>query len=489
MTTRPRGDQQDALFPSTDASESADLAPLATDPHAPLAARLRPRSLEEIVGQEHLLGPDRVLRQAIQADRIPSMVLWGPPGSGKTTLAVALAASTRSHFVALSGVMAGVADLRKAVDQARHHLRSMGQRTILFVDEIHRWNRAQQDAMLPHVESGILTLVGATTENPSFALASALVSRVRVYLLRPLSGQNLEDLVHRALADRERGLGIMGLGIEPGALAYLVGRADGDARVALNTLELAAQGAQSVARETITRDLVEDALQRRAPAYDQAGDQHYDTISAFIKSVRGSDPDAAIYWLARMLEAGEDALFVARRLVILAGEDIGLADPQALLIAVAAQQAAHSIGLPEAVYPLAEATLYLATAPKSNSVGQAYSRAKQLLEERGTEPVPLHLRNAPTGLMQELGYGAAYVYPHSLNEDDPHRWAQVHLPLPLADEQLYRPADTGFEGATIQPRLDHIRSLQRAGRVLKSRHENAEPPVLDRGPVDAGSTD
>jgi putative ATPase len=420
----------------------------------PLAARMRPRTLDDILGQDQLLGTGRALRRALEADRVPSMLLWGPPGSGKTTLAVVIARLTRSRFVALSAVTAGVADLRKAIDEAR---RAADQRTILFIDEVHRWNKAQQDAVLPHAENGTVTLIGATTENPSFEVNAALLSRVRVFSLRALSDADIEVIVRRALADAERGLGTRALEIEDNALKHLVERANGDARIALNALELAANAAGD--SHTIDLALIEDAVQQRALLYDKAGDAHYDTISAFIKSVRGSNPDAAVYWLARMLESGEDLMFIARRLVILAGEDVGLADPHALSVAVAAQQAAHFIGMPEAMFPLTEATLYLATAPKSNSVGRAYSAAMDAVRETRNDPVPLHLRNAVTGLMRGMGYGRDYRYSHDFSSDDPRRWSQTYVPENLIGRRFYSPGDQGFEASEIAPRVEQIRTL------------------------------
>ncbi|MBV9355834.1 MAG: replication-associated recombination protein A [Chloroflexi bacterium] len=421
---------------------------------------MRPRTLDEIVGQDQLLAPGRVLRRVLEADRVPSMILWGPPGSGKTTLAEVVARVTSSTFVALSAVSAGVADLRRVIDQAR---RSAG-RTILFIDEIHRFNKAQQDAVLPFVEDGTVTLIGATTENPSFEVNAALLSRSRVFRLDALSDDLIGVLVERALATPERGLADLDAALDPDALALLVDRANGDARVALNGLELAVEatppngdGIRRVGRAT-----VEDALQQRALLYDRAGDQHYDVISAFIKSVRGSDPDAAIYWLARMLESGEDLMFIARRLVILAGEDVGLADPQALPIAVAAQQAAHFVGLPEAMFPLAEATLYLATAPKSNSVGRAYGDALAAVQATRNEPVPLHLRNAVTRLMRGMGYGRDYRYSHDFAAEDPERWRQRYLPDNVLTRTFYVPGDQGFEGVEIRARLERIAALRAA---------------------------
>ncbi len=426
----------------------------------PLAARMRPRTLDDILGQGHLLAPGRALRRALEADRVPSMVLWGPPGSGKTTLAQVIARLTESHFIAVSAVTAGVADLRKAVDEARRHS-ATGQRTILFVDEVHRWNKAQQDAVLPHVENGTVTMIGATTENPSFEVNSALLSRVRVFVLRALTDDDIERIVLRALADDERGLGRLGLSLDDTALKHLVERANGDARVALNVLELAADATRPAGGTEITLSTIEDAVQQRALQYDKAGDAHYDTISAFIKSVRGSDADAAVYWLARMLESGEDLMFIARRLVILAGEDVGLADPHALPIAVAAQQAAHFIGMPEAMFPLTEATLYLATAPKSNSVGRAYSAALKAVNDTRNDPVPLHLRNAVTGLMRGLGYGRDYRYSHDLSSDDPERWNQRYLPENVAGNRFYEPGDQGFEAAEIATRVSKIEELRK----------------------------
>jgi putative ATPase len=439
----------------------------------PLAQRVRPRTLDEILGQDHLLAPGRALRRALEADKVPSMVLWGPPGSGKTTLAEVIARLTRSRFVALSAVTAGVADLRRVVEQAR---RTPDERTILFIDEIHRFNKSQQDAVLPHVERGTVTLIGATTENPSFEVNSALLSRVRVFTLRALGDTEIELIVRRALDDAEHGLGGRGLVIEETALRHVVERANGDARAALNSLELAADAAQAAGSHMLTLGLIEDAVQQRALLYDKAGDAHYDTISAFIKSVRGSDPDAAVYWLARMLESGEDLMFIARRLVILAGEDVGLADPHALPVAVAAQQAAHFVGMPEAMFPLTEATLYLATAPKSNSVGRAYSAAMDAVRDTRNDPVPLHLRNAVTGLMRGMGYGRDYRYSHDFAEDDAARWAQRYLPDNLRDRRFYEPGAQGFEADEIARRVARIRALS------APRPDTAEASASDTSP-------
>ncbi len=428
------------------------------DAPAPLAARMRPRTLAEYVGQEHIVGEGRALRRAIENDTVPSMILWGPPGTGKTTLAEVIARATGAEFVALSAVSAGVADLRAVVADAQR-ARTLGKRTVLFVDEIHRFNKAQQDAVLPYVEDGTISLIGATTENPSFEVNSALLSRSRVFVLEALSDANVETLVRRALADRERGLGAERIVLDDDALEALVGLANGDARVALGTLEFATSAAPQDTSGTrhIDRALVADALQRRIVAYDKKGDNHYDVISAFIKSVRGSDPDGAVYWLARMLDAGEDALFIARRIVILASEDVGLADSRALSVAIAAQQAVHFIGMPEGFYPLAHATLYLATAPKSNSVGRAYKAALADVEQTRNDPVPLNLRNAPTQLMKKLGYGRDYRYAHddyaasgATGDLPPPERLEDYLPENLRDRAYFDPGEQGEE-ARLHP--------------------------------------
>ena len=424
----------------------------------PLAARMRPRTLAEYVGQRHIVGEGHALRRAIEADNVPSMILWGPPGTGKTTLAEVIAGATGSTFVGLSAVSAGVADLRAVVAQAKR-ARELGKRTVLFIDEIHRFNKGQQDAVLPYVEDGTISLIGATTENPSFEVNSALLSRSRVFVLHALSDEDVTLLVRRALADTERGLGAARVALDDDALEALVRIANGDARVALSTLEFAASAAHAGedGLPHIDKALIADAMQRRVVAYDKKGDNHYDVISAFIKSVRGSDPDGAMYWLARMLDAGEDPLFIARRIVILASEDIGLADSRGLSVAIAAQQAVHFIGLPEGFYPLAHATLYLATAPKSNSVGRAYKSALADVEATRNDPVPLDLRNAPTGLMRGLGYGANYRYAH----DDyasagasgglpPSERLEAYLPANLADRAYFEPGNQGEE-ARLRP--------------------------------------
>jgi putative ATPase len=411
--------------------------------HAPLATRMRPRTFDEFVGQQRVIGLGTVLRRAVDAGEVPSLILWGPPGSGKTTLAVLIAGASGAAFEAVSATSAGVADLRKVVERARERLRS-GRRTVLFIDEIHRFNKNQQDAVLPHVENATVTLLGATTENPSFEVNAALLSRSRVIRLEALEADDLRSLIDRALSDTERGLGKQQVTVDPGAIDRLVTLSGGDARIALNSLELAVQAgakdASGMAHVTVAD--IEGALQSPALLYDRAGDQHYWLISAFIKSVRGSDPDAAVYWLARMLEAGEDPLFVARRMVILAAEDVGLADPNALGVAVAAQQAAHFIGMPEGFLPLAEAALFLAAAPKSNSVLRAYVAASSDVAETLHQPVPLHLRNAVTGLGRSMGYGAGYRYAH---DHEGGVVEQQHLPTSLEGRRYYEPSRNGNE--------------------------------------------
>ncbi len=398
----------------------------------PLAARMRPRTLDEFVGQDSLLGKGRALRAAIERDATPSMILWGPPGSGKTTLAQIVARATGAHFEGMSAVSAGVADLRRVVGEARAR-RRVGRQTVLFIDEIHRFNKAQQDAVLPYVEDGTVTFIGATTENPSFEVNSALLSRARVFVMQPLSDDEIGRIMDRALEDRERGLGALGVGIDDEGRRLLVSLANGDARAALNALEFASETATARGDErTIDAPLVREAMQRRGSQYDRAGDMHYDTISAFIKSVRASDADASLYWLARMIDGGEDPLFIARRLVILASEDVGLADSNGLQVAVAAQQAVHFVGMPEGFFPLAHATLYLATARKSNAVGRAFSAAMDDVQQTRNDPVPMHLRNAATGLMRQLGYGQGYHYAH-----DDYDVVQLNLPPALSGRRYY----------------------------------------------------
>jgi len=421
---------------------------------APLAARMRPRTLAEFVGQEHAVGPRSMLRTAVERKQLPSVILWGPPGCGKTTLARILARDAGAEFVSISAVSSGVAELRKVVSEAAARRRA-GLRTVVFIDEIHRFNKAQQDVILPHVEDGTITLIGATTENPSFEVVAPLLSRVRVVRLRQLDREDLRTIVERALSDAERGLGKLGLTIDDAAMDALLDGANGDGRAALTALEIAANLAAGAGRRTIEPGDVQEALQERRPYYDKSADFHYDTISAFIKSLRGSDPDAALYWLARMIESGEDPLFIVRRMVILAAEDVGLADPQALVVATACQQAVHFIGMPEGFYPMAECALYLALAPKSNSVGESYGRAREDALATSHLPVPLHLRNAPTGLMRQMGYGKGYRYAH--NEPDHFARGMRYLPEELGERHYYTPGSLGFE-AEAWARLERLRT-------------------------------
>jgi len=444
---------------------------------APLATRMRPRSLDEFVGQEGIVGPGTLLRRIIEADRLPSLILWGPPGVGKTTLARIIAETTRAHFVPLSAVTAGVADLRTAVKEAKDRLGMHGGRTILFIDEVHRFNKAQQDAILPHVEDGTVTLIGATTENPSFEVNSALLSRARVFVLKGLGDGDLRRLIARALADPERGLGEERARLTDEAVAQLVNFANGDARFALNTLELAVAAALPAADggERVVDDaLVAEAAQRRAAVYDKDGESHYDTISALHKSLRSSDPDGALYWLARMLESGEDPLYVTRRLVRFASEDIGLADSQALVLAMAAQGAVHFLGWPEANTALAQLTVYLAVAPKSNAAYVAYKAAREDVERTRNDPVPLHLRNAPTALMKGLDYGKGYQYAHDY---DGAVVDQEHLPPNIAGHTYYRPTERGREaaiGERMRLRAEQI-AEGRAARVTPEDGPEWEP--------------
>ena len=412
-------------------------------PAGPLADRMRPRALDEIVGQEHLLGPGRVLRAALESGELHSMILWGPPGSGKTTLASLLAHVAGARFVAFSAVLSGVKEIRQVVAEAETERARRRRGTILFVDEIHRFNRGQQDAFLPHVEKGTIVLVGATTENPSFEVNSALLSRCRVYVLRALTEDHLVAIMHRALADGERGLARLAPEVADEALRLIARLANGDARSALNILELAVQLTPVTSgRRRVSEAGIHDAAQRKTLLYDKSGEEHYNLISALHKSLRDSDADAALYWMTRMLDSGEDALYVARRLVRFASEDIGNADPRALTLTLAAKDAYEFLGSPEGELALAQATLYLALAPKSNAAYVAFNEAKADVQERPAEPVPLHIRNAPTGLMRDLGYGAGYQYAHDAPEA---RVDQEHLPEALRDRRYYRPVDRGLE--------------------------------------------
>jgi len=438
---------------------------------APLAERMRPASLDEFVGQRHLLGPGRMLREMVESGDLHSLLLWGPPGTGKTTLAHLLAGAARAEFVAFSAVLSGIKELRQLIDEARDRRALHGRGTILFVDEIHRFNKAQQDAFLPHVEDGTIILIGATTENPSFEVIAPLLSRTRVLVLEPLTAEEIGQVLDRALRDPERGLGGARLTLPDDTREFLAARADGDARVALGALEVAASLARQRGEHALQLPLVEEALQQKALRYDKGGEEHYNVISAFIKSMRASDPDAAVYWLMRMLDAGEDPLFIARRMVIFAAEDVGNADPQALQVAVAAKDAFHFVGLPEGRIPLAQATTYLASAPKSNAAYRAMLAAGEAVRAHGALPVPLALRNAPTPLMKGLGYGGGYRYPHD------YEGAVVEqdcLPDALAGSRFYAPTDRGAEVA-IGARLQR-QAAAKHGAARPSGRRAAAPP-------------
>ena len=443
------------LFPD-DAPLPGDAAP------APLAERMRPRTFDEFVGQDDLLAPGKPLREAIERDLLQSIILWGPPGTGKTTLARIIADTTKARFVSFSAVLSGIKEIRDVMTEAERIRRSTGRRTIVFIDEIHRFNKAQQDAFLPRVEAGDIVLIGATTENPSFEVNAALLSRSKVFVLRGLTVDEVAGILTRALHDRDRGLGKQPVVVDDAAVQAIALYANGDARSALNLLELsvAAAPASADGQRGVDKARVEQTIQRRALLYDKSGEEHYNLISALHKSMRNSDPDASVYWLARMVEAGEDPLYIARRLVRFASEDIGNADPQALTVAVAAKDAVHFIGMPEGNTALAQAAIYLATAPKSNAVYEAYNRAAEDAHHDVAAPVPLHLRNAPTKLMKELNYGKGYQYAHS---SDDAVTDMSCLPPELADKKYYEPKERGFE-KEIKRRLDGWSDLKKKRR-------------------------
>jgi putative ATPase len=449
----------------------------AADSTRPLAERMRPRHLGEFVGQSHVVGEGTLIRMAIERDRIFSMILWGPPGCGKTTLARIVAGETRSHFVHFSAVLSGVKEIRGVIADAQNQRKLYRKRTILFVDEIHRFNKAQQDAFLHHVESGLITLIGATTENPSFEVISPLLSRCRVITLKMLTSDDIGLIIKQALKDADRGLGNLKVVLKPDVVSYIIDIADGDARVALNTLEVAgslmgtksnAPGKQEALH--ITLQELEYAIQKKALVYDKSGEEHYNIISAFHKSLRGSDPDAALYWLERMLAAGEDPFYIARRMVRFASEDIGNADPRALNITMSAMEAFKFLGHPEGDLALAQAAVYLATAPKSNSIYAAYGKVQQTVKKSGSLPVPMHIRNAPTRLMKDLGYGKEYKYAHNYRDAF---IAQEYLPERLIGQLFYTPVGRGYE-KTIKQRLENWRSLREKQKQAEEKDDSGE---------------
>ena len=428
---------------------------------SPLAERIRPQSMAEFVGQEHLVGPDKILRGFMERKELVSMILWGPPGVGKTTLALIVAKTMGAHFVSFSAVLSGVKDIRAVIADARQQLKYYGKRTILFVDEIHRFNKSQQDAFLHHVEDGTITLIGATTENPSFEINAPLLSRCKVLVLEQLSADNIKTIITNTLSNKERGLGNLKIEIDDDALNFIVELSHGEARVALNTLESALMLTKPDKgdKRKVTLKIAQEAMQRKALLYDKGGEEHYNVISAFIKSMRGSDPDAALYWLARMLEAGEDPLFIARRMVIFASEDIGNADPSAVQVAVAVKDAFHFVGMPEGWIPLSQGVTYLASAPKSNASYKAYLSALQDVKEKGALGVPLHIRNAPTPLMKDLGYGKGYKYPHNHGG----YIEQSYLPEELQGKEYYKPTENGFD-KEIKKRLAFYKAKRKQAK-------------------------
>jgi putative ATPase len=448
-------------------------------PTAPLAERMRPRTLDELVGQAHLLAPGKPLRQAIEADRPHSMIFWGPPGTGKTTLARLLASYSGAHFLRLSAVLSGVKDIRDAVAEAKAIRAGEGRGTILFIDEVHRFNKSQQDAFLPHVEDGTLVFIGATTENPSFELNSALLSRARVYVLRPLEAHDLEQVVDRAIADREQGLGARGLRLPPEQRRQIAEAADGDARRALNLLELAADLTEG---DAITAQTIAEVIAGHVRRFDKGGDVFYDQISALHKSVRGSAPDAALYWLARMIDGGCDPLYVARRVVRMASEDIGNADPRALELALNAWEVQERLGSPEGELAIAQAVVYMACAAKSNAVYTAWNAALEDVRRSGSSEVPLHLRNAPTRLMKELGYGRRYRYAH----DEPEAYAagETYFPEGIGSPVFYQPVERGLE-IRIREKLARLRELDHAAGASAARRRDSEP-LGEKSPVTSG---
>ena len=424
---------------------------------APLADRMRPGNLKEFVGQEHLVGPNKILQRLVENKELVSLILWGPPGVGKTTLASIVAQSVDAHFVSFSAVLSGVKDIREFIEEAREQLKYYNKKTILFVDEIHRFNKAQQDAFLHHVEDGTITLIGATTENPSFEVNAPLLSRCKVLVLEQLTDDHLKTIMGNALQDRERGLGNLKVEIQNDAFDFIACLSHGDARVALNTMEAAVMltKADQDGKRTVTSEIAQEAMQRKALLYDKGGEEHYNVISAFIKSMRGSDPDAALYWLARMLDAGEDPLFIARRMIIFASEDVGNADPAALQLAVAVKDAFHFVGMPEGWIPLAQGVAYLACAPKSNASYMAYLEALKDVREKGALAVPSHIRNAPTPMMKDMGYGKGYKYPHSFGGHA----EQVYMPEELQGKEYYKPTDYGFD-KVVKERLEFYKKMR-----------------------------